>query len=77
MDKELFSDFYEFMNYVKNNKSKKFVPAGQSTQMIVGAGKETDYELLQTTQKLYQNYDLKRVFYSAYVPLNEDSALPA
>lgn len=56
---------------------RSFAPAGQSTQLIIGAGEETDYELLQTTQKLYQNYDLKRVFYSAYVPLNEDSVLPA
>ena len=44
------------------NLRRSFAPAGQSTQMIIGAGNETDYELLQTTQKLYQNYDLKRVF---------------
>ena len=44
--------------------------------MIIGAGNETDYELIQTTQKLYQDYDLKRVFYSAYVPLNADAVLP-
>lgn len=61
----------------KGDLRRSFAPAGQSTQMIVGAGTETDYELLQTSQKLYQNYDLKRVFYSAYVPLNEDSMLPA
>lgn len=54
-----------------------FVPAGQSTQMIIGATGENDLQLLTTTQKLYQQYDLKRVFFSAYVPLNEDSALPA
>ncbi len=59
------------------NLKRNFAPAGQSTQMIIGAGNETDYDLLQTTQRLYQDYDLKRVFYSAYVPLNEDSALPA
>lgn len=53
-----------------------FVPAGQSTQMIIGATAENDYQLLKTTQSLYQHYDLKRVFYSAYVPLNEDSHLP-
>ena len=53
-----------------------FVPAGQSTQMIVGAIGETDLELLTVTQRLYQQYDLKRVFFSAYVPLNEDAALP-
>ncbi len=54
----------------------RFVPAGQSTQMIVGATGETDLELLSVTQRLYQQYDLKRVFFSAYVPLNEDAALP-
>ncbi|MBQ7833730.1 MAG: putative DNA modification/repair radical SAM protein [Lachnospiraceae bacterium] len=59
------------------NLKRAFAPAGQSTQMIIGAGTETDYELLQTTQRLYQDYDLKRVFYSAYVPLNDDPALPA
>lgn len=55
----------------------RFVPAGQSTQMIIGATGETDLELLSVTQRLYQQYDLKRVFFSAYVPLNEDSHLPA
>ena len=58
-------------------KPRAFAPAGQSTQMIIGASDESDYTLVQTTQKLYQNYDLKRVFYSAYIPVNEDSALPA
>lgn len=60
-----------------NGKPTPFVPAGQSTQMIIGATGESDLQLLSTTQKLYQQYDLKRVFYSAYVPLNEDSNLPA
>lgn len=57
--------------------NRAFAPAGQSTQMIIGATPETDLTLIRTTQHLYQNYDLKRVFYSAYIPLNEDSALPA
>ena len=57
--------------------SGSYVPAGQSTQMIIGATGENDLQLLTVTQKLYQQYDLKRVFYSAYVPLNEDSALPS
>ena len=56
--------------------NRVFAPAGQSTQMIIGATPETDLTLIRTTQHLYQNYDLKRVFYSAYIPLNEDSALP-
>ena len=55
---------------------RSFAPAGQSTQMIIGATGESDYTLLQTTQSLYQGFDLKRVFYSAYIPLNEDSILP-
>ncbi len=46
-------------------RSAPFVPAGQSTQMIIGATKENDYQLLSTSQLLYQQYDLKRVFYSA------------
>ena len=45
--------------------------------MIIGATGETDFEILSTTQALYQNFDLKRVFYSAYIPLNDDSTLPA
>ena len=55
---------------------RSFAPAGQSTQMIIGATGESDYTLLQTTQTLYQGFDLKRVFYSAYIPLNEDKVLP-
>ncbi len=55
---------------------RSFVPAGQSTQMIVGATGESDYQMLVTAQALYERFDLKRVFYSAYVGLNEDSALP-
>lgn len=61
----------------KKDLTRPFAPAGQSTQMIIGATPETDYHLLKTTQYLYQTYDLKRVFYSAYVPLNEDNLLPA
>lgn len=59
------------------NKKRRFAPAGQSTQMIIGATGESDYTLIQTTQQLYQHYDLKRVFYSAYIPVNDDSVLPA
>ena len=58
-------------------KQAPFVPAGQSTQMIIGATPETDYQILSITQALYQHFDLKRVFYSAYIPINEDDALPA
>lgn len=54
-----------------------FVPAGQSTQMIVGATRENDYQILSVAQELYHKFDMKRVFYSAYVALNDDSNLPA
>lgn len=58
-------------------KKSAFVPAGQSTQMIVGATPENDYQMMSVTQALYQNFGLKRVFYSAYIPVNEDSCLPS
>ncbi|MEF9946065.1 MAG: putative DNA modification/repair radical SAM protein [Lachnospiraceae bacterium] len=56
---------------------KQFVPAGQSTQMIIGATPETDYQILNVAESLYQKFALKRVFYSAFVPVNEDASLPA
>ena len=55
----------------------RFVPAGQSTQMIVGATPETDYQILNVAETLYKKFDLKRVFYSAFVPVNSDKDLPA
>ena len=55
----------------------RFVPAGQSTQMIIGASPETDYQILRVAESLYQKFGLKRVFFSAFVAVNEDKALPA
>lgn len=55
----------------------RFVPAGQSTQMIIGATPETDRQILHVAESLYKKFDLKRVFYSAFVPVNDDAALPA
>lgn len=55
----------------------RFVPAGQSTQMIIGATPESDYQILNVAEALYKKFELKRVFYSAFVAVNEDSALPA
>lgn len=59
------------------DNSRPFVPGGQSTQMIIGATPENDYQLLKVTQHMYQKFDLKRVFFSAYIPLNEDASLPS
>ena len=52
-------------------KAASFVPAGQSTQMIIGATKESDYQILNVAEALYQKFDLKRVFYSAFVNVNQ------
>lgn len=58
-------------------KAPKFVPAGQSTQMIIGATPESDYQIVSVAESLYQKFRLKRVFYSAFVHVNEDDSLPA
>jgi putative DNA modification/repair radical SAM protein len=57
--------------------NRNFVPAGQSTQMIIGATKESDYQIMSVAQALYDNFDLKRVFYSAFMNVNQDIRLPS
>lgn len=57
--------------------ASSFVPAGQSTQMIVGATPESDYQIMMVAENLYKKFDLKRVYYSAFVSVNEDKDLPA
>ncbi|HIS50886.1 MAG TPA: putative DNA modification/repair radical SAM protein [Candidatus Gallacutalibacter pullistercoris] len=61
---------------VRYRHAPKFAPAGQSTQMIIGATPETDWQILRLTESLYQKYQLKRVFFSAYVPVNSTALLP-
>ncbi|MBC5993653.1 putative DNA modification/repair radical SAM protein [Pontibacter cellulosilyticus] len=53
-----------------------FAPAGQSTQLIVGASAENDHQILQLSNQLYKDYSLKRVYYSGYVPISSDNRLP-
>ncbi len=62
---------------VRYRHAPQFAPAGQSTQMIVGATPESDLTILRLTQGLYKKYQLKRVFFSAYVPVVQDALLPA
>ena len=62
---------------VSYHKVPRFVPGGQSTQMIIGATPETDYQILNVAESLYKKFELRRVFYSAFVHVNEDSNLPA
>lgn len=59
-----------------SSRRRTFAPAGQSTQLIIGATPEDDNHILQLSQALYQRFDLKRVFFSAYMPMVEDSELP-
>jgi putative DNA modification/repair radical SAM protein len=58
-------------------KAGQFVPAGQSTQLIVGATSETDLQILRLSEGLYQRVNLKRVYYSAYIPVTSNPLLPA
>ena len=57
-------------------KDEAFAPAGQSTQMIIGATPESDFQILTLSAALYRSFDLKRVFFSAYLPVNDDARLP-
>lgn len=59
------------------HNAPSFVSGGQSTQMIIGATPESDYQIMNVAESLYQKFDLKRVFYSAFVKVNEDKDLPA
>lgn len=54
----------------------KFVPAGQSTQMVVGATPETDKDIMYTADEYYKNFSLKRVYYSGYIPISNDDRMP-
>ena len=65
---------YEIQTY---RHVPKFVPAGQSTQMIIGATPETDFQIINVAESLYKKFELKRVFYSAFIHVNEDEHLPA
>jgi putative DNA modification/repair radical SAM protein len=60
----------------KFKKALPFVPAGQSTQMIVGASPEPDFQILRLVEQLYQKIHLRRVYYSAYIPVNQAPLLP-
>lgn len=62
---------------VRYRHAPRFAPAGQSTQMIVGATPDTDYQILNLTAGLYKKYQLKRVFFSAYLPVVAGRNLPA
>ena len=65
------------MPYGLTHSNRYFVPAGQSTQMIIGATQETDYQIMSVSEALYNRFELKRVFYSAFINVNQDETLPS
>lgn len=83
--KNILAPMRQIQNGIKSSKNEIvlyknapwFVPAGQSTQLIVGATPENDYQLMTVAENLYEKFELKRVFYSAFVNVNEDKELPA
>jgi putative DNA modification/repair radical SAM protein len=70
-------------NHITNFKEERkiikhtplFVPAGQSTQMVIGATPENDFEIMSVADTLYKNYNLKRVYYSGYIPINNEHTM--
>ncbi|MFL0267140.1 putative DNA modification/repair radical SAM protein [Candidatus Clostridium radicumherbarum] len=74
IDSQIISNVEE-KKFFKNAPS--FVPAGQSTQLIIGATKDSDFKIMKLSENLYNNYNLKRVYYSAYVPVNSNPKLPS
>lgn len=62
---------------VKYKHAQKFAPAGQSTQMIIGATPDSDFQILRLSEALYKKYSLKRVYYSAYIPVGDQKLLPS
>ena len=71
----------EIIRYKEERKvirsTAKYAPAGQSTQMIVGATGESDKDIMYSATHFYKNYNMKRVYYSGYVPISTDSRLPS
>lgn len=70
-------DGYSLITKTGRKKQSKFVPAGQSTQMIIGATPENDYQLMSVTEYMYKQFKMKRVFYSAFVDVNHNIDAPA
>lgn len=83
--KTILTPMRQIQNGIEANKNElvlyrnapRFVGGGQSTQMIIGATPESDYQILNVAESLYQKFGLKRVFYSAFVNVTRDKALPA
>ncbi len=83
--KNILKPMRQIQNGIAENKNEltlykhapHFCEAGQSTQMVIGALPESDYQIMSVAENLYQKFSLKRVYYSAFVNVNEDRDLPA
>lgn len=83
--KNILTPMRQIQNGIRENQNElvvyrhapHFVSGGQSTQMIIGATPENDYQIMAVAENLYQKFELKRVFYSAFVNVNQDASLPA
>ncbi len=83
--KNILTPMRQIQNGIQSNQEElvvyrhapRFVAGGQATQMIIGATPESDYQIMNVAESLYQKFALKRVFYSAFVNVNEDKSLPA
>jgi len=81
---DILSPMHQIKHQIIENKQERktqkrlpvFTPAGQTTQMIIGASNESDLQILNLVDALYKNYSLKRIYYSAYIPVNADKRLP-
>ena len=83
--KTILTPMRQIQSSIQNNKEElvlyrhapKYVAGGQSTQIIIGATPETDYQIMQVSESLYDKFNLKRVFYSAFMNVNEEKSLPS
>jgi predicted DNA-binding helix-hairpin-helix protein len=75
----LYKKKYSFTRKKKSSlkETPLFAPAGQTTQMVIGASPENDWQILKISNAFYQSMNLKRVYYSGYVPISNDNRLPA
>jgi predicted DNA-binding helix-hairpin-helix protein len=75
--KEFALEYKKRTGFTQGKGVGKYLPAGQTTQMIVGASPETDGQILRLSQAMYRKFDLKRVYYSSYLPVVADPILPS
>lgn len=69
LDKDFKNDIIRRMNWIQGEHDKGLLPAGQTTQLIVGGAGESDKEVVELTSKLYKSFDFRRIYFSAFKPI--------